>query len=215
MSDLVKIEVILPIFGNGPKSPNCPKLGNPKVSTSSTRYGSQSQCWSPLITCISSVIYVSCQIRDQLYRLLVFSVSYSLLQHRALAAVISGLGTTSKVLYFHPIQTVWAWYTGMDLSANTIDRFFLWITTFAFSASLIWFCFHLFKVKELVAKVSKRFVKIILISFQAFPFRSCELVSSLTAALFHTFAWVLLLAGFNWWSSLSQPWPYLACADSI
>ena len=106
-------------------------------------------------------------------------------------------------------------WCAIDLSANTIDRFFLWITTFAFSASLIWFCFHLFKVKELVPKVSKRFVKIILISFQAFPFRSCELVSSLTAALFHTFAWVLLLAGFNWWASLSQPWPYLACADPL
>ena len=51
----------------------------------------------------------------------------------------------------------------------------------------------------------KRWQKIILTSkktFQTFPFKSCELVSSLTAALFQTLAWVLLLAGFNWWASL-------------
>jgi len=64
------------------------------------------------------------------------------------------------------------------------NKFFLWITSLSFLAGLIWFSFHLFKVNDLVPKT--------------FPFKSCELVSSLTAALFQTLAWVLLLAGFNW-----------------
>ena len=47
----------------------------------------------------------------------------------------------------------------LELSAHNnfiLDRFFLWITTLAFLVSLVWVCFHLFNLKELLKVTIKR-----------------------------------------------------------